>query len=251
MAIRAIVFDLFDTLVDLLSENIPAEQHGEHKLPASVRAIYDEVARVADVSFDAFAAALGEGARSFAESHYAQEREVSTDLRFQDLARRLGIAAPELPRTLTEVHMGLLRSQVRFPDHHAELLAALRTRVKLGLCSNFSHSPTALEVLETGGFRPHLDAVVISDAHGLRKPRPEIFEQVLCDLDVSPRETLHVGDSLRADVGGAAPCGISTVWVTRRVRDPEASLAAHPGARPDYVVSDLAELAKLLDGLGA
>jgi hypothetical protein len=51
MPVRAIVFDLFDTLVDLLSENIPAEQHGEHKLPASVRAIYDElISPVASVS---------------------------------------------------------------------------------------------------------------------------------------------------------------------------------------------------------
>jgi putative hydrolase of the HAD superfamily len=251
MPVRAIVFDLFDTLVDLLSENIPAEQHGEHKLPASVRAIYDEVARVSDVSFDAFAAALGEGARGFAQSHFAEEREVPTDLRFEDLARRLGVEAPGLPQSLTEVHMGILREQVVFPDHHPEVLATLAGRVKIGLCSNFSHSPTALEVLESGGFMPHLDSVVISDAYGLRKPRPEIFEHVLENLGVTPEETLHVGDSLRADIGGASPCGISTVWVTRRVRAPDAALDAHEGAMPDHVVADLSQLPGLLDRLGS
>ena len=61
MAIRSVVFDLFDTLVDLRAENIPAEQVGAHKLPASVRALHEEVARVSGTSFDDFAAALGEG----------------------------------------------------------------------------------------------------------------------------------------------------------------------------------------------
>ena len=251
MAIRAIVFDLFDTLVDLRSENIPAEQHGEHKLPASVRAIYEEVARVSDVSFDAFAAALGEGARSFAKSHFAKEREVPTDLRFEDLACRLGIDVAGLPQTLTAVHMGQLRDQVAFPAHHAEVLAALSSRVKLGLCSNFSHSPTALEVLSAGGFDRYLDSVVVSDAFGLRKPRREIFEHVLEDLGVAPEETLHVGDSLRADVGGASPCGISTVWITRRVRDPDTTLDAHQGPWPDHVVADLSQLPDLLNRLSA
>ena len=250
MPIRAIVFDLFDTLVDLLSENIPAEQHGAHKLPASVRTLHEAVARVSDVSFDTFASALGEGARGFAKSHFAEDREVPTDLRFEDLARRLGIESPGFPQSLTAVHMGLLREQVAFPDHHAGVLAALGERVKLGLCSNFSHSPTAIEVLESGGFAPLLDSVVISDAYGFRKPRREIFEHVLAELGVAPEETLHVGDSLRADIGGAAPCGITTVWITRRIRNPEEALGAHQGPQPDHVVADLSALPALLDQLG-
>ena len=249
MAIRSVVFDLFDTLVDLRAENIPAEQVGAHKLPASVRALHEEVARVSGTSFDDFAAALGEGARAFARSHFAEEREVPTDLRFQDLARRLSIADPELPGRLTAIHMGILRDQVAFLEHHPGVLRDLRRRVKVGLCSNFSHSPTALEVLETGGFLPHLDGISISDAHGLRKPRREIFLDLLEELGVAPEETLHVGDSLRADVGGASPCGIRTVWITRRVQDPDAALQAHEGPAPDHVVEDLSEIAGLVERL--
>lgn len=249
MVIRAVVFDLFDTLVDLLSENIPAEQHGAHKLPASVRAIYEAVAEVSGASFEDFTEALGQGARGFAESHFSLEREVPTQLRFEDLARRLGIRDPELPGRLTAIHMGVLRRQVTIPEHHAELLAQLGGRVRLGLCSNFSHSPTALEVLTSGGLLAHLDTVVISDAHGLRKPRREIFEDVLAALDVAPEQALHVGDSLRADIGGAAPCGIGTVWITRRVRDPDAALSAHQGPMPDHVMADLSQLPDLLDRL--
>jgi len=88
---------------------------------------------------------------------------------------------------------------------------------------------------------------VISDAIGFRKPRAEIFEAVLAELGVAPEETLHVGDNLAADIGGAAPLGIRTAWITRRIADREAALRAHEGPSPDRVIADLAEIEDLLD----
>jgi len=55
-----------------------------------------------------------------------------------------------------------------------------------------------------------------------------------------------VGDSLRADVVGAAALGIKTAWLTRRVKDPRAALAEHTGPAPDFTIGDLAELPALL-----
>ena len=95
----------------------------------------------------------------------------------------------------------------------------------------------------------HFDAIVVSDTFGLRKPRREIFEEVMGLLDASPDEVLHVGDSLRADVAGASAAGIRTAWITRRVRDPEKSLERHEGPVPDHTVADLGELESLLESL--
>jgi putative hydrolase of the HAD superfamily len=242
MPIRAVIFDLFDTLVDLLQENLPVEEHHGACLPASVHALHAAASRRSAVPFDAFTRAMVEGARSFAQTHFALHREVPTLLRFQDLTRRLGLDDAGLPGLLTEVHMGVLRGQVSPLPHHVEVLEAVRRRARLGLCSNFSHSETALGVLEDAGLRPHLDAVVVSDAFGLRKPRPEIFQEVLARLAVGPEEAVHVGDNLRVDVAGAAALGIRTAWLTRRVPDPEAALREYEGARPDFVLADLAEL---------
>ena len=244
--IRGVVFDLFDTLVDLRWENLPSEQTPQGRLPASTRAMYAEFAEFSDASFEDFISALVEGGRGFAESHFAHDREVSTLERFTDLAQRLHVESPEVPERLTQVHMGMLRGQVETLDHHVEVLASLREEMKVGLCSNFSHSETALDVLDAGGLREHLDAVVISDAVGIRKPRREIFEETLRRLELTSREVIHVGDSLRADVAGAKACGISAVWITRRVKDPEESLKQHAGADPDFVVADLSELPGLI-----
>ena len=55
-----------------------------------------------------------------------------------------------------------------------------------------------------------------------------------------------VGDHLRDDVAGADAVGLRTIWVTRRVRDPEASRGEQPGVRPTWVATDLAQIPDLL-----
>ncbi|HEY8154849.1 MAG TPA: HAD family hydrolase [Myxococcota bacterium] len=246
MPIRAVVFDLFDTLVDLDFESLPRKEIGGKPLPPSVPALHEATRKRLAISLDAFAGALAEVDFAFRDSHYALDREVPTEQRFEALARRLGLADPDFPGLLTSVHMGLFREQVSVPGHHAPLLAELASLRAIGLCSNFSHSQTAVSILEESGLAPHLAAVVISDAVGLRKPRPEIFEAVLARLGVAPGEALHVGDSLRADVVGAAGLGMRTAWLTRRVKDPRAALEAHTGPAPDFTIRDLSELPALL-----
>ena len=252
MPIRAIIFDLFDTLVDLRWERLPTTEHRGKRLPASASALHERVSRQRSVDLDAFVDTMLQGDRDFAESHYKHDREVPTELRMGDVLRRLGIEDGDLARELTRLHMGVLRSGVEVVAHHGEVLDRLRLTLRLGLCSNFSHSETALAVLDDAGLRDRLDprALVVSDAFGLRKPRAEIFAEVVTRLGVAAADTLHVGDSLRADVAGAARAGLRTAWITRRVRDVPGALAAHEGPRPDHVIGDLAELPDLVAALG-
>jgi FMN phosphatase YigB (HAD superfamily) len=109
---------------------------------------------------------------------------------------------------------------------------------------------TAYTILEDYGLHGHLDAIVISEEVGIRKPRVEIFESVLDKLAIGAGDILHVGDSLTADVAGAAALGISSVWITRRVKDPEKALAEYDGPAPNFQIEDLAELEGILDVTG-
>lgn len=245
--IRAIVFDLFDTLVDLYMEKLPRLEYRGLSIPASARALHASLPRRCGVDFDAFAGTLSEIDGEFHKSHYNEGLELSTELRFSTLCDRLQLSDERLPGVLTQVHMGLLREQVAMPLHHLGLITKLRNRVQIGLCSNFSHSPTARSILEDYGIGEYLDSVVISEELGIRKPRDEIFHAVLDELRVEPAEVLHVGNSLAADIEGAAAVGMRSVWITRRVRDPEASLRAHDGPGPDFQIADLADLEQILD----
>jgi FMN phosphatase YigB (HAD superfamily) len=232
VTIRAVVFDLFDTLVDLHYEDLPRLEHEGRALPATVGALHAAVAERAEVGFPAFLEALAAVDRELREARYAEGLEVPTEERFVRLLEELGVDDGELPAALTAVHMGMLRSTVAV--------------LGLGLCSNFSHAETALAILEEAGIHALLDVVAISETVGYRKPRPEIFQAVLEAFDLAPGQVLHVGDSLHADVAGAGALGMRTAWIIRRVGEPERSLQEYPGPPPDFSIRDLAEIPALL-----
>ena len=251
MTIRAVVFDLFDTLVDLRWEGLPVVEHQGRRIPGSAKRLHERLVEEQPLSFGDFMEAMESNRRAFRESHLSEDREVPTPELFEALLRRLSVDRSGLADELTELHMGVIQGAVESLPHHREVLDVLASRCALGLCSNFSWSPTALSVLENAGLRDRFppEAIIVSDAMGLRKPRREIFETTLEALGVAPEETLHVGDSLRADVGGAAPLGIGTVWITRRITDRDRALAEHDGPAPDHVIADLDELPALLASL--
>jgi FMN phosphatase YigB (HAD superfamily) len=56
-----------------------------------------------------------------------------------------------------------------------------------------------------------------------------------------PDEIAMVGDRLDADVRGAQPLGIFTIWISRRAKRPEGPLI-----KPDASVETLSEIPPLL-----
>lgn len=246
--IRAISFDLFDTLVDLHLDTLPEIELDGTRWRGTHLEIHRAIRELAPlVELEPLLRALAAVDRDLRRPREVEGRELPTLERFTELAARLGLREPGLPERLTEAHMGMLESCAHTPQHHAGVLADLATRAPLALCSNFSHAPTARRILQAAGLGGLLGPLLISDEVGFRKPRSEIFRAVLEALDCEPGDVLHVGDRLDADVGGAAALGLRTAWLTRRVPDPLAQRAAYSGPSPDWIVSDLSELRALLD----
>ncbi|MCB9724963.1 MAG: HAD family hydrolase [Spirochaetaceae bacterium] len=252
--IRAIAFDLFDTLVDQNHHRLqPVEIEGR-RFGATTPALHARLVERTgmDLPLVEFAQRLREIDATLRAETVDQGIELSTLDRFVAFANHLGCDdVLAVARELTEVHMDLLHGAVSVPAHHEPVLAALGVEHPLALCSNFTHAATARRILDEAGFDAHLDVVVISEEVGIRKPRREIFEAMVEALGVAPREILHVGDDLEADVAGAAAAGLRTLWLTRRVVDPEAALARHRGARPDFALDDLLDLPVLVARLAA
>ncbi len=238
MPIRAVSFDLFDTLVDLELAGAPMRE--------SLQALHAAVAAHTDLDLEGFGARAREVDRELRGTRYVEGLEVSSEERFARILERIGVDTPGLVDELTGIHMGVLHGRAATPDHHAGVLRQVAARVRAGLCSNFTHAPTALRILEESRLAAHLDPIVISVEVGHRKPRREIFDALLRGLGVAPEETLHVGDNLQADVAGAAAVGMRTGWLTRRVPDPEAALAGYDGPPPDHVLGDVREVLGLL-----
>jgi FMN phosphatase YigB (HAD superfamily) len=101
--------------------------------------------------------------------------------------------------------------------------------VALGIVSSAVHHPFLEWTLERFGIRDAFAAVTTSASAGYYKSRPEIYWQTLHELGTAAAVSVHVGDSVRFDVGGAQRAGMRTVLVS----------ADHDGSDPLAPVPDL------------
>ena len=128
-----------------------------------------------------------------------------------------------------------------FPDT-VPALELLRGKVKTGVFSNADEN-SLRPLLASAGMK--FDVVASSESSCVYKPAPAAFQHILGLLGTKPEETWYVGDHLYDDVLGGKGVGLTTVWINRT--------AAVPGpedAEPDIEITDLRELAKLVDSVG-
>jgi putative hydrolase of the HAD superfamily len=94
------------------------------------------------------------------------------------------------------------------------LLAAVQGRASIGVVTNNVASEQH-QKLDACGFRPYLDAVVISEEAGVAKPDPRIFEIAIGRLGRPLEETVMIGDAWATDVTGARAAGLRAIWFNR------------------------------------
>lgn len=94
--------------------------------------------------------------------------------------------------------------------------------------------------LRTAGLAERLPVVVGVDLAGTPKPDPASFWYACRLLSVEPSASVHIGDSLLADVGGAYAAGLRAIWLDRRGCGSDADLP--PGAMRVRSLSDAGEL---------
>ncbi len=116
---------------------------------------------------------------------------------------------------------------------------------KIGLVSNTGETvgKAIKEVLDEKGLINFFDALIFSDEVKYRKPKKEIFLYALKKLNVSPEETLHVGDDLGTDIVGAKSVGMQTCLL-RRNKNVEADLL---NIKPDFTIEKLAEILEIVE----
>ena len=113
--------------------------------------------------------------------------------------------------------------------------------LKLGLVSNTLFPGFAVDdVLRFNGLLEWFPVRLYSSEVRYMKPHRRIFEKALKGLGVAGNEAIFVGDRLDNDVKGASRVGMKTVLFARNGRVPRGS------TRPDHIVRRLSEVPRLL-----
>jgi FMN phosphatase YigB (HAD superfamily) len=246
MRYRAVLFDLFDTLVRFDRERMPEIQINGKLVRSSAGMLHGILQTQApQIGLEACYEALGASWREAERLRALDHREVSALDRFAHFFRELGLDEGALPegfgRSLIDAHRGALGRAAEFPPHHGPLLRRLAERYRLAVVSNFDYTPTALDILGRAGVVELFDTIVVSDEVGWRKPRRDIFDVALARLGVPAAASLFVGDRADMDVLGAQQIGMDAAWINRDGEPLPSGVAP-----PTYEIRDLGELGPIL-----
>jgi len=124
---------------------------------------------------------------------------------------------------------------VPYPHVNLTLVALLRRGIKLGVISDAPGREAWLRLTYLN-FHHLFECVVTFEDTGERKPNPAPFLKALRELGVEPQEAIMVGDWAERDMVGAGQVGITTVFA--RYGDTFGTKETNA----DYEIGDISEI---------
>ena len=163
--------------------------------------------------------------------------------RFTQLFNELGVNASA--ERMKERYERFLAIGHYFVPGAEELIHELYGKYRLVLCSNGTAQVQSGR-LASAGIAKYFDNIFISELVGHHKPSREYFDYCFSEIKSFDRSrAIMVGDSLSSDVKGGINAGILTCWFNPKGR------AGREDIKPDYEISELAQLPPLLDRIFA
>ena len=195
MRYKAVIFDLFGTLV----EKFPVDE--------SLK-VLEEIADVLHVDFKELTRAWWE---SFDERHSGRFGSLEED--FRNVAHRLG-AKPtdEQVGKSAQIDIEYVLKHITPKPGAVELLAYLKGKgLETGLVSNWSDEIP--RIWQDVPISVYFDVVVFSCNVHLLKPDPRIYNLALEELNADASECLYVGDGDSREIDGAKEVGMDAVLI--------------------------------------
>jgi HAD superfamily hydrolase (TIGR02253 family) len=223
--IRAIVFDLDNTLVDFMKmKDAAVEAAIDGMIDAGLRLPRAELRARIDTIY---------------RSQGLEYQRVFDELIRNELGR---IDPKILASGIVAYRRGRGAALVLYPHVQMTLLELAKRGIRLGVVSDAPEPQVWLRLCDLG-LQHTFDAVVTFDDTGMRKPDAAPFREVLRRLDVTPEQSLMIGDWAERDVVGGRSLGMKTVFA----RYGDTFDTQQSGA--DFDIDDVFELVRIADAL--
>lgn len=207
MGYRAVIFDLYGTLVDNYGYGSEAEPYG---------AMHAAMAQALELPAREFREAWGN--RSYWERTSGQFPTLEAAI--AAASELLGAApTPEQVTRAASIRSEFMTNALTpRPDALSTLIALHDLGIKTALISNCG--PDTALLWPKSALATLIDVPVLSCAVGLTKRDPDIFWLACERLDVDPPEALYVADGESHELATAAFAGLQPVLIRSSYRDP-------------------------------
>lgn len=239
MAVRAVLFDLGDTLI--FQAHAPDLKVLFSSMAEQVQPVLDSWGVALPIDLPTLLNQISRAVETAQPGRRERGLEVDGAFISRGALSAHGIDVSEEQATTfwqaTDVGLSAWGAQT-YPDTLDTLSKLRALAIPAALVSNsLSTSAMVRRSLGALGITDEMLPIIVTSSDLMRpKPRPEPFEGALAQLGVAASDAVFVGDILDVDIRGAKAVGMTTVWKLngRHEVDPE------PEA--DYMIHDLWEL---------
>ncbi len=246
--IKAVTFDLWDTIVDDDSDEPRRRARGlRPKAAERPHLIREALDRHEPLALDTVTTAYRDADAAFVKAWKERSITWTLDERLDVVLRNLGRDLDGGDRERLIEALGAMEVDIP-PDPIpgvAEMLANLAGRYKLSIVSDAIVTPGSglRRLLENHGLKQYFTGFAFSDEVGRSKPHREMFSAAAGQMGVEIPEMVHVGDRDHNDVKGPQALGMKAVLFTATRADDRDVTSA------DAVCDAHAELPAIIDRL--
>ena len=225
--IKAVIFDLDNTLVDFMLMKRQA-------IDAAITAMRDAGLSLSNEE-------IRKGIDEIYEERGMEFQKVFDELLYREFSK---IDYKILSAGVIAYRRAREAALVPYPHVTMTLVELTKMNMKLGVVSDAPAKEAWLRLCYLN-FHHLFDAVVTFEDTGMRKPNPEPFKKILDMLAIPPAEAIMVGDWAERDVVGAAQVGMKTIFA--RYGDTFGTVVSHA----DYEIDDITQVIDIVKQLNS
>jgi putative hydrolase of the HAD superfamily len=242
MAIRAVVSDIYTTLIDIKTDE---DDKGPYRSLASYLKYQGAYLSADELKWFFFE-------KKAQQKKLSKEAYPEVDYRriWYDILRenQYAYSGPDIDKStivpdIAKLHRALTVEKIKLYRGVYETFAGLRPRYKLGIVSDsqVDHAYPELRMLGIHGF---FDSIVVSAEFGYRKPDVRLFGECLRRLGVRPDESVYIGNDTFRDIKGAKDAGMTGVLIMTKYGKKDRDVAT-----PDYTIERIDQINAVLKEL--
>lgn len=206
--IKAIIFDLDNTLYDYDSCNAIAEKKLFKEISSEFKIPEEKIPELYRCAKNHVKVTLG---NEVAASH-------NRLLYMQDVCEKLGKNPLLYAMKFYDVYWNAMLDNMKLFDYVEPLLGEAGKRgIKIGVLTDLTAHIQYRKILKLG-LAEKIDYLVTSEEAGVEKPSEKIFLKMTEKMKIEPYEALMIGDSYEKDILGAKKVGMEVLHYDGKTR---------------------------------
>ncbi|MFX1449899.1 MAG: HAD family hydrolase [Promethearchaeota archaeon] len=246
MEIKNILFDMGFTLITF--NNFTLKEYVK-TLANHIQYLQSYLLKENIITNKNFGEVLKKNQKYYFQESFLTDNEYSIEFILKESFKEIGLNPKEINDDLINKSAKILYSKdaenwIAYPDSEQTLKILKEKGFNLAIVSNAPWHNGVLQILNINQLSKYFETIISSALAKVRKPKPEIFELALSNLNAKSSNSIFVGDDLYCDIYGAQKLGMKAIHIDKGFNLPSPK---NINIKPDGKVTKISQIIPIIE----